>query len=140
MLVELPPFRAVEARFIWEGCNAFQIRATCRATLYVSSYVLKHCLRKIIAMSVVPLIHLKKGVHAHIDSIVVNPVFGDLDAVVSQRLLDLGFSNGMPLMVIAVGMLGKGPFAVRLGNQSQFALRAPEAAKIMCRPVTESFE
>ena len=91
-------------------------------------------------MSVVPLIHLKKGVHAHIDSIVVNPVFGDLDAVVSQRLLDLGFSNGMPLMVIAVGMLGKGPFAVRLGNQSQFALRAPEAAKIMCRPVTESFE
>ena len=57
----------------------------------------------------------------------------------SQRLADLGFSNGMPLMVIAVGVLGKGPFAVRLGNQSQFALRAPEAAKIMCRMATERF-
>ena len=29
----------------------------------------------------------------------------------------------------------RGPFAVRLGNQSQFALREPEAAKILCRMV-----
>ena len=90
-------------------------------------------------MSVVPMIQCKKGVHVYIDSIAPNPVFGDLDPLVSQRLADLGFSNGMPLMVIAVGVLGKGPFAVRLGNQSQFALRAPEAAKIMCRMATERF-
>ena len=90
-------------------------------------------------MSVVPLIKLKKGVHVYIDSIAPNPVFGDLDLLVTQRLADLGFSNGMPLMVVAVGMLGKGPFAVRLGNQSQFALRTPEAAKIMCRTTTENF-
>ena len=44
-------------------------------------------------------------------------------------------SDGVPLMVIATGLLGRGPFAVRLGNQSQFALREPEAAKILCRVV-----
>lgn len=90
-------------------------------------------------MSAVPLSSLSKGTCVHIDSIRPNPVFGNLDVLVSRRLADLGFSNGMPMMVVAVGMLGKGPFAVRLGNQSQFALRAPEAEKIMCRVVTDSF-
>ncbi|OSI19123.1 FeoA family protein [Neisseria dumasiana] len=90
-------------------------------------------------MSVVPLSQLAKGTCAHIESIGENPVFGELDALVSRRLADLGFSNGMLLMVMAVGVLGKGPFAVRLGNQSQFALRAPEAAKVMCRVVTDHF-
>lgn len=90
-------------------------------------------------MPVIPLSQLSKGTCAHIESIAANPAFGELDALVSRRLADLGFSNGMPLMVVAVGVLGKGPFAVRLGNQSQFALRAPEAAKIMCRVVTEHF-
>lgn len=90
-------------------------------------------------MSVVPLSDLGKGTRAHIDSIRPQTAFGDLDELVSRRLADLGFSAGMPLMVISVGALGKGPFAVRLGNQSQFALRAPEAAKIMCRVVTENF-
>jgi len=33
------------------------------------------------------------------------------------------------------GRLGRAPFAGRLGNQSQFALREPEAAKILCRVV-----
>ncbi|HFC5935933.1 TPA: hypothetical protein ACLA4J_002067, partial [Neisseria meningitidis] len=40
--VETPTFRAVESEFIWEGRNPFQIRATHRAVLYVSSCVLKH--------------------------------------------------------------------------------------------------
>ncbi|AAF40659.1 hypothetical protein JY06_01310 [Neisseria meningitidis] len=45
--VETPPlghlsFGAVESDFIWEGRNPFRIRATHRATLYVSSCVLKH--------------------------------------------------------------------------------------------------
>lgn len=62
-----------------------------------------------------------------------NPVFGELDSLVTRRLADLGFSDGVPLMVIATGMLGRGPFAIRLGNQSQFALRQPEADKIICR-------
>lgn len=90
-------------------------------------------------MSVIPLSQLSKGTYAHIESIEENPVFGDLDSLVTRRLADLGFSNGMPLMIMSVGTLGKGPYAVRLGNQSQFALRAPEAAKIMCRVVADSF-
>lgn len=88
-------------------------------------------------MSTIPLSQLRKGVVAHIDSIVPNPVFGELDALVSRRLADLGFSGGMPLQVIAVGGFGRGPFAVRLGNQSQFSLRRDEAGKIMCHLVDE---
>ena len=38
-------------------------------------------------------------------------------------------------ITIAVGGFGRGPFAVRLGNQSQFSLRSEEAGKIMCRIV-----
>ena len=87
------------------------------------------------AMSTIPLSQLRKGAVAHIDSIVPNPVFGELDALVSRRLADLGFSGGMPLQVIAVGGFGRGPFAVRLGNQSQFSLRQEEAGKIMCHLV-----
>ena len=86
-------------------------------------------------MSTIPLSQLSKGAVAHIDSIVPNPVFGELDALVSRRLADLGFSGGMPLQVIAVGGFGRGPFAVRLGNQSQFSLRQEEAGKIMCHLV-----
>ena len=86
-------------------------------------------------MSTIPLSQLRKGAVAHIDSIVPNPVFGELDALVSRRLADLGFSGGMPLQVIAVGGFGRGPFAVRLGNQSQFSLRQEEAGKIMCHVI-----
>ena len=86
-------------------------------------------------MPTIPLSQLRKGAVAHIDSIVPNPVFGELDALVSRRLADLGFSSGMPLQVIAVGGFGRGPFAVRLGNQSQFSLRQEEAGKIMCHVV-----
>lgn len=89
-------------------------------------------------MAVVPLSELSEGAQAHIESILPNPVFGDLDALVSRRLADLGFSDGVPLIVIAKGVMGKGPFAVRLGNQSQFALREPEAEKIICRTVDQT--
>ncbi len=86
-------------------------------------------------MSAIPLANLKKGATAHIGEIVPNPVFGELDPLVTRRLADLGFSDGMPVQVIAVGILGRGPFAVRLGNQSQFSLRKDEAQKVMCHVV-----
>ena len=86
-------------------------------------------------MSAIPLSKLSKGAVAHIDSIVPNPTFGELDPLVTRRLADLGFSGGMPLQVIAVGGFGRGPFAVRLGNQSQFSLRQEEAGKIMCHVI-----
>ena len=86
-------------------------------------------------MSAVPLSQLKKGATAHIGEIVPNPVFGELDPLVTRRLADFGFSDGVPLMVVATGLLGRGPFAVRLGNQSQFSLRKDEAQKVMCHVV-----
>lgn len=42
-------------------------------------------------MSTIPLSRLKKGAVVHIDSIAPNPVFGDLDTLVTRRLSDLGF-------------------------------------------------
>lgn len=86
-------------------------------------------------MAVIPLTQLKKGQYAQIDSIVGQPAFGSLDEIVGRRLADLGFSQGMPLMLIAAGFLGYGPYAVRLGNQSQFSLRQAEAEKVLCRPI-----
>lgn len=89
-------------------------------------------------LSVAPLSTLRKGACVYIDSIQEHSAFGELDPVVTRRLSDLGFSKGMPLMVVGVGAFGKGPFAVRLGNQSHFALRASEASKIMCRVAAEN--
>ncbi|WP_373767611.1 ferrous iron transport protein A [Glaesserella sp.] len=84
-------------------------------------------------MSVISLASLEKDVVAQIQTIVASDIFGEIDPIVSRRLADLGFSEGMSLTVIAKGPLGKGPYAVRLGNKSQFALREPEANKIICR-------
>lgn len=80
----------------------------------------------------IPVTALKKGAQAHIETIVPNSAFGAIDPLVSRRLADLGFSDGMSLKVVATGLFGRGPYAVRLGNQSQFSLRQAEAEKIMC--------
>ena len=86
-------------------------------------------------MSVIPLSALEKNVPAFIHAIIPSDIFGELDDLVSRRLADLGFSQGMSLTMIATGPVGKGPYAVRLGNQSQFALREAEANKILCQLV-----
>jgi ferrous iron transport protein A len=82
--------------------------------------------------SVVPLTGLRPEAKAKIVSIVPSAEFGDIDPLVTQRLTDLGFSEGMSITLLSRGLLKRGPYAVRLGNLSQFALRRPEAAKIMC--------
>ena len=83
--------------------------------------------------SVVPLTGMRPEAKAKIVSIVPSAEFGDIDPLVTQRLTDLGFSEGMSITLLSRGLLKRGPYAVRLGNLSQFALRRPEAAKIMCR-------
>ena len=83
-----------------------------------------------------PLHQLKKGQTAHIEAIVGNQLFGELDGIVAQRLADLGFLAGAPVAVVATGWLGRGPFAVRIGSSAQFSLRQAEAAKILCQPTT----
>lgn len=85
-----------------------------------------------------PLTQCRKGELLCVDAVVGSRVFGALDELVSRRLADLGFCAGTPLTLVATGLWGRGPFAVCLGNQSQFALRATEAAKIMCRPLSAS--
>ena len=84
-------------------------------------------------MNIISLIRLPKGTQAQIAQIAPSEAFGEIDHLVTQRLTDLGFSEGMHITLLSNGLLGRGPYAVRLGNLSQFALRRPEAAKIMCR-------
>ena len=84
-------------------------------------------------MSTFSLSDLPKGQTARIDSIAPNAEFGEMDAEVTRRLADLGFSNGMSITVVSNGLRGRGPYAVRLGRATQFALRQPEAQKILCR-------
>lgn len=84
-------------------------------------------------MSTFSLPDLPKGQTARIDSIAPSAEFGALDAEVSRRLSDLGFSNGMSVTVVSNGLRGRGPYAVRIGRSSQFALRRAEALKVQCR-------
>lgn len=84
-------------------------------------------------MSVISIDNLGNGGKAQIIAITPSAEFGEIDPLVTQRLTDLGFSEGMSITLLSRGLLGRGPYAVRLGNLSQFALRRPEAAKIMCR-------
>lgn len=94
------------------------------------------CLIAIEELSVLEIISLplvELGAKARIVSIAPSAEFGDIDPLVTQRLTDLGFSEGMSITLLSRGLLKRGPYAVRLGNLSQFALRRPEAAKIMCR-------
>lgn len=85
------------------------------------------------ATDLLPLSKLEKGACATIVSIASSAEFGEIDPLVTQRLTDLGFSEGMSITLLSCGLFKRGPYAVRLGNLSQFALRRPEAAKIMCR-------
>lgn len=91
-------------------------------------------------MSSCALHQLKKGEIAEIVGIDACETFGELDALVSRRLADLGFSRGTKIELIALGVFGQGPYAVRLGNQSQFSLRHAEAGKIRCKRVNKEFD
>lgn len=53
----------------------------------------------------------------------------------AQRLEDIGFLPGEPVMVLHRGALGGDPLAVRIGP-STFALRRAEAACVRVRPAT----
>lgn len=82
-----------------------------------------------------PLNQLKKNQIFQIHAIVANQEFGQLDEMVMRRLKDLGFNEGQTVEIIGHGVFGIGPYAVRLGNQSQFTLRRAEAKKIICMPI-----
>lgn len=81
----------------------------------------------------ITLDQLRQGSKADIVEIRANTSFGVNDAVVTQRLKELGFLPGALVSVIGFGFLGKDPMAVKLGN-TKFALRKQEASKIVVTP------
>lgn len=71
----------------------------------------------------------KNGSFLRITDLVAQPLFGEQDERVTQRLKELGFLPNTQLKVIGRGLFGSDPLAV-LVNGTKFALRRAEAAKI----------
>lgn len=51
---------------------------------------------------------------------------------IAQRLRDLGFVEGEPVRVVAIGPLGADPLLIQIGS-TRFALRRTEAARVAVR-------
>ena len=51
---------------------------------------------------------------------------------IAQRLRDLGFVDGEPVRVVAVGPMGGDPVLIQIGF-TRFALRRAEAARVSVR-------
>ena len=51
---------------------------------------------------------------------------------IAQRLRDLGFVDGEPVKVVAVGPMGADPLLIQIGS-TRFALRRTEAARVTVR-------
>ncbi len=49
---------------------------------------------------------------------------------IAQRLRDLGFVEGEPVRVVAIGPLGADPMLIQIGS-TRFALRRTEAARVL---------
>ena len=50
--------------------------------------------------------------------------------LIAQRLRDLGFVEGEPVRVVALGPMGADPLLIQIGS-TRFALRRNEAARVM---------
>jgi ferrous iron transport protein A len=76
----------------------------------------------------VRLSELPKGSLAVVDGVddahVADPI--------AQRLRDLGFVDGEPVRVVAVGPMGGDPVLIQIGS-TRFALRRAEAARVNVR-------
>lgn len=51
---------------------------------------------------------------------------------IAQRLRDLGFVDGEPVRMVAIGPLGADPLLIQIGS-TRFALRRSEAARVSVR-------
>jgi ferrous iron transport protein A len=51
---------------------------------------------------------------------------------IAKRLRDLGFVNGEPVRIVALGPIGAEPLLVQIGY-TRFALRRAEAARVLVR-------
>ncbi|WP_296403041.1 FeoA domain-containing protein [Psychrobacter sp.] len=82
---------------------------------------------------ILSLFEFDKNQTVIIKEIVENPRFGELDAVITHRLKDLGFLPNTMVRVVAKGLFGKPPYAVQLSSGVQFSLRMDELKKIRCQ-------
>lgn len=74
------------------------------------------------------LSELSKGASAVVDRV------HDAHAAdpIAQRLRDLGFVDGEPVRVVAIGPMGGDPVLIQIGY-TRFALRRAEAARVSVR-------
>lgn len=79
------------------------------------------------------LLNAPKGKLLWIDAILKNTNFGDMDALVSRRLMDFGMLPNTAIQVVTKSPFGRAPIVVQIANGSQFILRKDEAKKIQCR-------
>lgn len=79
----------------------------------------------------VTLSDLPTGAFARVISVAAPEVDGSLE--LARRLAELGFLPGERLRIVARGLLGREPIAVRIGTGT-FALRMFEAAYIRVSP------
>ncbi len=77
------------------------------------------------------LADLANGAEARVVSVSSGPAGGSVE--LGRRLAELGFIPGERLRIVARGLLGREPIAVRIGTGT-FALRLFEAACIRVRP------
>lgn len=80
---------------------------------------------------------LPKGARARVLRIEALDSFGQSDEQVTQRLKELGFLPGARLRVVGFGLLGRDPIAVHI-NGTKFALRGPEARKIVTEVIEQA--
>jgi ferrous iron transport protein A len=79
----------------------------------------------------IDLADLANGAEARVVSVSSSSVGGSVD--LGRRLAELGFLPGEKLRIVARGLLGREPIAVRIGTGT-FALRLFEAACIRVCP------
>lgn len=81
-----------------------------------------------ISESVVRLTELHRGTAAVVEDVESTQ---DGDGI-AKRLRDLGFVNGEPVRIVALGPIGAEPLLVQIGY-TRFALRRAEAARVRIR-------
>lgn len=96
------------------GCSAQRKRLQCEQFLFVKPAV--------------RLSDLPKGAPAVVDGV------HDVHAAdpIAQRLRDLGFVDGEPVRVVALGPMGGDPVLIQIGY-TRFALRRAEAQRVSVR-------
>ncbi len=70
----------------------------------------------------------------HVSATVVGVTDVGEDDRIARRLRELGFVDGEPVKVVAVGPVGGEPLLVQVGS-TRFALRLREAARVDVVPV-----